>query len=124
MTGSDSEKQAKFSKLSRSQYVLRFGVLGWGIPTAILFALIRKLSTGFGWIPIPADPRADHFPARRNSLRPTHVVAHGTTRQSCGDACEIATDVPSAVLLASPAGELLARCMLAVDGCRSWSASL
>jgi hypothetical protein len=47
MSNSNSDKWAKFSKLSRTQYVLRYGVLGWGIPTAILFAV----SSGFmdGW---------------------------------------------------------------------------
>ena len=46
MLHSDLEKPAKFSNLSRSQYVLRFGVLGWGIPTAILFALIQSYRLG------------------------------------------------------------------------------
>jgi hypothetical protein len=53
----DSDRRAAFSKLSRSQYVLRFGVLGWGIPTAILFALIqgyRQGSDGFLFQLIPA----------------------------------------------------------------------
>ena len=57
MTRSDSKEHAKFSKLSRSQYVLRFGVLGWGIPTAILFALIQSYrlgSDGFLFQLIPA----------------------------------------------------------------------
>jgi hypothetical protein len=57
MFHSDSEKRAKFSKLSRSQYVLRFGVFGWGIPTAILFALIQSYrlgSDGFLFQLIPA----------------------------------------------------------------------
>jgi hypothetical protein len=57
MTGSDLGKRAKFSKLSRSQYVLRFGVLAWGIPTAILFALIQSYrlgSDGFLFQLIPA----------------------------------------------------------------------
>ena len=57
MFSSDSEKWAKFSKLSRSQYVLRFGILGWGIPTAILFALVQSYrlgSDGFLFQLIPA----------------------------------------------------------------------
>jgi hypothetical protein len=47
MSNSDSEKLAKLSKLGRTQYVLRFGVLGWGIPTAILFSLVQGYR--FGW---------------------------------------------------------------------------
>ena len=47
MSRSDSEKCAKLSKLSRTQYVLCFGILGWGVPTAILFALIQGFR--FGW---------------------------------------------------------------------------
>ena len=57
MLHSDSDKPAKVSKLTRSQYVLRFGVLGWGIPTAILFALIQSYrlgSDGFLFQLIPA----------------------------------------------------------------------
>jgi hypothetical protein len=47
MSKSGSGKLAKLSKLGRNQYVLRFGVLGWGIPTAILFSLIQGYR--FGW---------------------------------------------------------------------------
>ena len=57
MFGSDSEKWAKISKLGRTQYVLRYGVLGWGVPTAILFALIQSYrlgSDGFLFQLIPA----------------------------------------------------------------------
>src|SRR5262245_32485790 len=41
MSSLDSEKWAKLSKLGREQYVLRYGVLGWGVPRAILFSLIQ-----------------------------------------------------------------------------------
>jgi hypothetical protein len=47
MSHSDSEKLAKISQLGRTQYVLRFGVLGWGIPSAILFSVIQGYR--FGW---------------------------------------------------------------------------
>ena len=47
MSNSDSERWANFTKLGRTQYVLRYGVLGWGVPTAILFSLIE--SYRFGW---------------------------------------------------------------------------
>ena len=47
MSNSDSDKWAKFSKLGRTQYVLRYGVLGWGIPTGILFAVISGFMDGW-----------------------------------------------------------------------------
>jgi hypothetical protein len=47
MSHSDSEKWAKLSELGRSQYVVRYGVLGWGVPTGILFSLIQGYR--FGW---------------------------------------------------------------------------
>jgi len=47
MSKSDSEKSAKLSKLGRTQFVLRFGVLGWGIPTAILFSLVQGYRSGW-----------------------------------------------------------------------------
>jgi hypothetical protein len=47
MSKSASEKLAKLSKLGRTQYVLRFGVLGWGIPTAILFSLVQGYRLGW-----------------------------------------------------------------------------
>jgi hypothetical protein len=47
MYNSDSVKWAKFNKLGRTQYVLRYGVLGWGIPTGILFALFTGLMDGW-----------------------------------------------------------------------------
>jgi hypothetical protein len=47
MSNSNSEKSAKLSKLGRTQFVLRFGVLGWGIPTAILFSLVQGYRSGW-----------------------------------------------------------------------------
>lgn len=43
----NSDKWAKFSKLGRTQYVLRYGVLGWGIPTGILFAVFSGFMDGW-----------------------------------------------------------------------------
>jgi hypothetical protein len=43
---SDSEKWANSSKLGRSRFVLLYGVLGWGIPTAILFTLLQSYQNG------------------------------------------------------------------------------
>jgi hypothetical protein len=42
------EKAAKLVKLGRSKFVLFYGVLAWGVPTAILFALVRGYSDGWG----------------------------------------------------------------------------
>jgi hypothetical protein len=47
MYNSDSDKWAKYRKLGRTQYVLRYGVLGWGIPTGILIAAIRGFLDGW-----------------------------------------------------------------------------
>ena len=44
---SNSERWAKFRKLGRNQYVLRVGVLGWGVPVAIFFSLIQSFE--YGW---------------------------------------------------------------------------
>jgi hypothetical protein len=57
MSQSDVEKCAKFTKLGRTQFVLRYGVLGWGVPTAILFSLIQSYrfgSDGFLFQLVPA----------------------------------------------------------------------
>jgi hypothetical protein len=47
MSHSNPEKLAKLTKLGRTQYVLRYGVLGWGIPTAILFSLTQGYRSGW-----------------------------------------------------------------------------
>jgi hypothetical protein len=43
----DSETWAKSRALGRGRFVLLYGVLGWGIPTAILFVLIRCYQDGW-----------------------------------------------------------------------------
>jgi len=52
MSRFDPEKCAKLLKLGRKQYVLRYGVLGWGVPTAILFAIIKGFEEGWATFPI------------------------------------------------------------------------
>jgi hypothetical protein len=47
----DSEKWTDLSKLGRKRFVLFYGVLGWGIPTAILFALIQSYLDGWDQFP-------------------------------------------------------------------------
>jgi hypothetical protein len=62
MSQSDSEKWAKFSKLGRTQYVLRYGVLGWGVSTAILFALIQGYLHGWDGFLFQLIPALILFP--------------------------------------------------------------
>jgi hypothetical protein len=62
MSNSDSEKLARFSKLGRTQYVLRFGVLGWGIPTAILFSLVQGYRSGWDGFLFQLIPALIIFP--------------------------------------------------------------
>ena len=47
MSNSEAQKWEKFSKLGRAQFVVRYGVLGWGIPTGILFAVISGFIDGW-----------------------------------------------------------------------------
>ena len=46
MSQSDSSNSNTFTNLTRSQYVLRYGVLGWGVPTAVLFSIIQYYMDG------------------------------------------------------------------------------
>ncbi len=53
MSQPDTSDRAHFTNLTRGQYVFRFGVLGWGVPTAVLFALIQYYRYGgsfLGWL--------------------------------------------------------------------------
>jgi hypothetical protein len=47
MSASHAEKWAKISKLGHTRFVLYFGVLGWGLPTAILFTLLQAYEEGW-----------------------------------------------------------------------------
>ncbi len=62
MSHSDTEKWAKLSKLGRSQYVLRVGVLGWGVPTAMLFSLIEGYRLGWDQFVFQLVPALVIFP--------------------------------------------------------------
>jgi hypothetical protein len=42
-----AENWAKASKLGRTRYILRYGVVGWGIPVAFLFSLIQAFIDGW-----------------------------------------------------------------------------
>ena len=47
MFRSNSDKLTKLSTLGRTRFVLLYGVLGWGVPTAILFALVQGYLDGW-----------------------------------------------------------------------------
>ena len=47
MLASNAEKWDKFSKLGYNRFVLFIGVLGWGLPTSILFTLIQTFEEGW-----------------------------------------------------------------------------
>ena len=51
MFRSTAEKWAKYKKLGRTQYVLRYGVVGWGVPTAILYSVMRGYLDAWGEFP-------------------------------------------------------------------------
>ena len=59
---SDSEKWARFRQLGRTQYVVRYGVLGWGVPTAIVFSLIQSYRSGWDTLPFHLIPALIIFP--------------------------------------------------------------
>lgn len=46
MSQSDNNSSVRFTNLTHGQYVFRFGVLGWGVPTALLFALLQCYTQG------------------------------------------------------------------------------
>jgi hypothetical protein len=47
MSLTPTEKWAKTTALGRSRFVWLYGVLGWGVPTAILFSLIQAIQLGW-----------------------------------------------------------------------------
>lgn len=44
---SDFANRSKLAKLGRNRFVLLVGVLGWGVPTAILFVVLQCLQEGW-----------------------------------------------------------------------------
>ena len=64
-----TEKWTKIRELGRSKFVLRYGVLGWGVSTAILFSLIWRLTRTAGTdSAFEADPVARHLSGMGGSL--------------------------------------------------------
>jgi hypothetical protein len=47
MFRSTAKQWDKYSKLGRTVYVIRHGVVGWGVPTAIFYSLIRGFVDGW-----------------------------------------------------------------------------
>jgi len=62
MSRSSAEKWAKLSKLGRRGFILRYGVLGWGVPTAILFSLVQAYSDGWDTFLLRLVPALVLFP--------------------------------------------------------------
>jgi hypothetical protein len=58
----DSEKWVKLSKMGRSRFVLLYGILGWGIPTAILFTLLQSYQNGWDGFLFELIPALVIFP--------------------------------------------------------------
>lgn len=46
-----AERRARMIARGRGSFTLRYGVLGWGVPTAILFALYQGFTIGWGSFP-------------------------------------------------------------------------
>jgi hypothetical protein len=47
-----TEKWTKLRERGRKQFVLRYGVLGWGVPTAILFTLLGGFQEGWDGVAV------------------------------------------------------------------------
>ena len=59
----DAASGAKFRKLGRKQFVLRYGVLGWGVPVAIFFSLLQGYLHGWQGFAFQLLPALILFPA-------------------------------------------------------------
>jgi hypothetical protein len=62
MNDKSAEKWAKFSEMGRSRFVWRYGVLGWGLSTAILFSLWNGFSDGWDGFLFKLIPALVLFP--------------------------------------------------------------
>jgi hypothetical protein len=62
MSITSTEKSDKIRKLGRGKFVLRYGVLGWGISTAILFSLIMGFTEGWDGFVFKLIPALIIFP--------------------------------------------------------------
>jgi hypothetical protein len=57
-----AEKWPKFQKLGRKQFILRYGVLGWGVPVAIAFSVNMALEQGWNTFLFNLIPSLIIFP--------------------------------------------------------------
>ena len=62
MSLSDPLDSPRLTKLTRNQYILRVGVLGWGIPVAILCTLIQSWEHGWDGFLVRLLPALVLFP--------------------------------------------------------------
>jgi hypothetical protein len=62
MSITSTEKSDRIRKLGRGKFVLRYGVLGWGISTAILFSLITGFTEGWDGFVFKLIPALIIFP--------------------------------------------------------------
>jgi hypothetical protein len=56
------EKWLKFKKLGRKQFILRYGVLGWGVPVAIAYSANMAFEHGWNTFPFFLMPALILFP--------------------------------------------------------------
>ena len=47
-----SERCTRARRLGRKKFVWLYGVLGWGVPTAVLFSLLRAYAEGWETLPV------------------------------------------------------------------------
>lgn len=62
MSPLDPVKPASVSKLTRNQYIFRMGVLGWGVPVAILFSIVQGFEHGWDGLIVRLIPALILFP--------------------------------------------------------------
>jgi len=62
MFETSTEKSDKIRELGRSKFVWRYGVLGWGLTTAILFSLLMACAEGWDGFLFKLIPALVIFP--------------------------------------------------------------
>ncbi len=63
MAGERVAKRAGVLGMGRKKFVLLFGVLGWGVPTGILFGVLRAYQDGWEQLPVLLAISLAVFPA-------------------------------------------------------------
>lgn len=62
MFATSTKKSDKIRKLGRSKFIWRYGVLGWGLSTAILFSLVMGYTEGWDGFVFKLIPALVLFP--------------------------------------------------------------